>query len=80
KVLKRKRDSGDEERTVVAEINAAYQPEDLQGKRTVMVANRTPRKMRVGTSEGRGRAAGPGGEDIYLLEPHDGARPGMRVT
>jgi methionyl-tRNA synthetase len=44
-----------------------------------MVANLAPRKMRFGLSEGMVLAAGPGGEDIYLLEPHDGATPGMKV-
>ncbi len=70
---------GDEQRQVFAGIKAAYKPEDLVGKLTVMVANLAPRKMRFGVSEGMVLAAGPGGEDIYLLEPHAGARPGMVV-
>ncbi|MBT4521155.1 MAG: hypothetical protein HOC23_14225, partial [Halieaceae bacterium] len=41
--------------------------------------NLAPRKMRFGTSEGMVLAAGPGGEDLYLLEPHAGAKPGMQV-
>ena len=69
-----------EERNVFAGIKAAYNPEDLIGKMTVMVANLAPRKMKFGVSEGMVLAAGPGGEDIYLLEPHDGAKPGMKVT
>ena len=44
-----------------------------------MVANLAPRKMRFGVSEGMVLAAGPGGEELYLLEPHAGARPGMQV-
>lgn len=64
---------------VFAGIKAAYQPEALVGKLTVMVANLAPRKMRFGVSEGMVLAAGPGGEEIYLLEPHDGALPGMQV-
>ena len=43
-----------------------------------MVANLAPRKMRFGVSEGMVLAAGPGGEDIWLLEPDEGAQPGMR--
>ena len=70
---------GDSQRQVLAGIRAAYQPEDLVGKLTVVVANLAPRKMRFGVSEGMVLAAGPGGEDIYLLEPHAGARPGMQV-
>ena len=49
------------------------------GKLTVMVANLAPRKMRFGMSEGMVLAAGPGGKDIFLLEPHAGAMPGMQV-
>ena len=66
-------------RQVLAGIKSAYQPEDLVGKMTVVVANLAPRKMRFGVSEGMVLAAGPGGEDLYLLEPHAGAKPGMQV-
>jgi methionyl-tRNA synthetase len=44
-----------------------------------MAANLAPRKMRFGTSEGMVLAAGPGGKDIFLLAPDEGALPGMRV-
>ncbi|TXS92169.1 methionine--tRNA ligase [Parahaliea maris] len=70
---------GDGQRQVFAGIKAAYAPENLVGKLTVMVANLAPRKMRFGVSEGMVLAAGPGGKDIFLLEPHAGARPGMQV-
>jgi len=70
---------GNETRNVFAGIKSAYQPEDLEGKHTVMVANLAPRKMKFGVSEGMVLAAGPGGEDLWILEPHDGAKPGMRV-
>jgi methionyl-tRNA synthetase len=66
-------------REVFAGIRAAYRPEDLVGRLTVVVANLAPRKMRFGVSEGMVLAAGPGGSDLYLLEPHPGARPGMQV-
>ncbi|WP_276677583.1 methionine--tRNA ligase [Thalassolituus oleivorans] len=66
-------------RNVFSGIKSAYKPEDLEGKLTVMVANLAPRKMKFGMSEGMVLAAGPGGSDIWLLEPHDGAQPGMRV-
>jgi len=68
-----------ETRQVFAGIKSAYQPEDLVGKHTVMVANLAPRKMRFGMSEGMVLAAGPGGEDLWILNPDDGAKPGMRV-
>ncbi|WP_417503918.1 methionine--tRNA ligase [Marinomonas gallaica] len=79
KLLKLTLDLGGETRTVFSGIKSAYKPEDLEGKLTIMVANLAPRKMKFGLSEGMVLAAGPGGEEIYLLEPHDGAKPGQRV-
>jgi methionyl-tRNA synthetase len=64
---------------VFSGIKAAYQPEDLIGKLTVVVANLKPRKMKFGMSEGMVLAAGPGGSELYVLEPHSGAKPGQRV-
>ena len=69
----------DETRNVFSGIKSAYSPEQLEGKLTVMVANLAPRKMKFGMSEGMVLAAGPGGSELWLLEPHDGAQPGMRV-
>ncbi len=68
------------ERTVLSGIKSAYAPEALVGKLTVVVANLAPRKMKFGVSEGMILAAGPGGEDIWLLSPDSGAAPGLRVT
>lgn len=68
-----------ETRQVFAGIKSAYQPEDLEGKLTVMVANLAPRKMRFGMSEGMVLAAGPGGKDLWIMNPEDGAKPGMKV-
>jgi methionyl-tRNA synthetase len=67
-------------RTVFSGIKSAYSPEQLTGKLTVVVANLAPRKMKFGMSEGMVLAAGPGKDELWLLEPHDGAQPGMRVT
>ena len=73
-------DLGDEQRNVFAGIKEAYpDPEVLNGKHCVCVANLAPRKMKFGVSEGMILAAGPGGEDIFLLEPHAGAQAGMQV-
>ena len=80
KLLKLTLDIGSETRTVFAGIKSAYDPADLEGRFTVMVANLKPRKMRFGTSEGMVLAAGPGGDELYVLEPDQGARPGLRVT
>jgi methionyl-tRNA synthetase len=64
---------------VFAGIKSAYQPDDLKGKLTVMVANLAARKMKFGVSEGMVLAAGPGGKDLFILNPDQGAQPGMRV-
>ncbi|WP_016955672.1 methionine--tRNA ligase [Catenovulum agarivorans] len=79
KLLKIQVDIGTEQRQVFAGIKSAYQPEDLVGKLTVVVANLKPRKMRFGMSEGMILAAGPGGQDLWVLHPDQGAQPGMRV-
>lgn len=79
KLLKLTLDIGCEKRQVFAGIKSAYAPEELIGRYTVMVANLAPRKMRFGVSEGMVLAAGPGGEDLWILFPDEGALPGMRV-
>jgi methionyl-tRNA synthetase len=67
------------QRSIFAGIKSAYDPATLIGRKVVLVANLAPRKMRFGTSEGMLLAAGPGGEDIWLLSADDGATPGMRI-
>ncbi len=79
KLLQLTLDIGDQTKNVFAGIKSAYQPEDLEGKLTVMVANLKPRKMRFGLSEGMVLAAGPGGKDLWILSPDEGAKPGMKV-
>ena len=79
KLLRLTLDLGGETRNVFAGIKSAYEPEALEGRLTVMVANLKPRKMRFGVSEGMVLAAGPGGKELYILSPDDGAQPGMRV-
>ena len=70
-------------RNVFSGIASAYQPADLKGKLTVLVANLAPRKMKFGVSEGMVLAASHGDEKahpgIHVLEPTAGATPGMRV-
>jgi methionyl-tRNA synthetase len=70
---------GDERRNVFAGIKSAYTPEKLVGRLVIVVANLAPRQMQFGASEGMVVAAGPGGEEIYLLSPDSGAVPGQRV-
>jgi methionyl-tRNA synthetase len=79
KLLQLTLDLDGEHRRVFAGIKAAYKPADLIGRLTVVVANLAPREMRFGVSEGMVLAAGPGGEDIFLLQPDAGAAPGMIV-
>jgi methionyl-tRNA synthetase len=84
KLLRLTLDAGEgRTRNVFSGIKSAYAPEQLVGKLTVLVANLAPRKMKFGISEGMVLAAshadakaGPG---LYLLDPHPGAEPGMRV-
>lgn len=80
KLLQLTLDIGSGTRNVFAGISNAYQPEDLEGKLTVMVANLAPRKMRFGISEGMVLAAGSGETELYILSPDSGAKPGMRVS
>ena len=79
KLLKLTLDLGGEQRQVFSGIKAAYRAEDLVGRQTVMIANLAPRKMKFGLSEGMVLAAGPGGSEIYLLEPDQGAIAGQRI-
>jgi methionyl-tRNA synthetase len=68
---------------VFSGIASCYQPEQLVGKLTVLVANLAPRKMKFGLSEGMVLAASHADEKaqpgIYVLEPFPGAQPGMRI-
>lgn len=70
---------GGEYRQVFAGIKAAYDPEKLVGRLIVCVANLAPRKMKFGMSEGMVVASGPGGADVFVLSPDEGAVPGQRV-
>jgi methionyl-tRNA synthetase len=84
KLLRLTLDVGEEKtRNVFSGIKSAYTPEQLVGKLTVMVANLAPRKMKFGLSEGMVLAAsdtdGSKNPGLYLLDPHPGALPGMRV-
>ena len=84
KLLRLTLDCGEETpRTVFSGIRSAYSPEQLIGRHTVMIANLAPRKMKFGLSEGMVLAAGwddpARGTGIFLLDPDQGAQPGMKV-
>ena len=69
-------------RNVFSGIKSAYKPEDLKGKLTGVIANLAPRKMRFGVSEGMVLAASDAEDKslgLFILEPHAGAVPGMRI-
>ncbi|MEN1727689.1 MAG: methionine--tRNA ligase subunit beta, partial [Pseudomonadota bacterium] len=80
KLLRLELDLGGETRQVFAGIRGHYDPSELEGRLTVMVANLAPRKMRFGVSEGMVLAASKGGGKPYLLSPDSGAEPGMKVS
>jgi len=79
KLLQLNLDIGGEMRQVFSGIKSSYDPADLEGRLTVMVANLAPRKMRFGMSQGMVLAAADK-QGIYLLEPDSGAQPGQRIT
>jgi methionyl-tRNA synthetase len=79
KLIKLTLDIGTEKRQVFAGIKSAYDPEQLKGRLTVMVANLQPRKMRFGESQGMILAASGEGTEIFLLDVDAGAQPGMKV-
>jgi methionyl-tRNA synthetase len=67
-------------RQIFSGIRAAYgEPEKLVGRNVVFIANLAPRKMRFGLSEGMILSAGDGGDDLFLLDADQGARPGATV-
>jgi methionyl-tRNA synthetase len=79
KLLRLTLDLGGGTRTVFAGIKSVYDPSELEGRLTVMVANLAPRKMKFGVSEGMVLAASGDGPGLYLLSPDSGAQPGMKV-
>jgi methionyl-tRNA synthetase len=80
KLLKLTLDLGSETRTVFAGIKSAYDPAQLVGRLTVVVANLAPRKMKFGVSQGMVLAASGEEPGLYLLSPDSGAKPGMRIN
>jgi len=79
KLLRLQLDLDGLQKTVLAAIARAYQPEQLNGKLVIYFANLKPRKMKFGLSEGMILASGTGGKDIFLLTADSGAKPGQKV-
>jgi methionyl-tRNA synthetase len=79
KLLKLTVDLGEAQpRTICSGIAEAYQPEQVQGRKVVVVANLKPRMLRGIESRGMILTAGPGGKDLSLLDPGD-MPPGSEV-
>lgn len=70
---------GDDRRTIFAGIKSAYEPQKLEGRLVVVVANLAPRQMKFGLSEGMVVCAGDGGSDLFVLSPDAGAQVGQRI-
>ncbi len=69
-----------ETRTVFSGIRSAYKPDELKGKLVVLVANLASRKMKFGVSEGMILAASNENDEIFLLEPSEFSKPGMKIS
>ncbi|NLD70750.1 MAG: methionine--tRNA ligase [Limnobacter sp.] len=85
KLLRLTLDVGEERpRNVFSGIRSAYAPEQLVGRYAIVVANLAPRKMKFGVSEGMVLSAGwddpARGTGLFLLDVHEGAEPGMKIS
>ena len=78
KLLKLQVDIGTEQRQIVAGIAAKYAPEDLIGKRVVIVANMKPAKLMGVESQGMVLAAGDD-EVSALLTTIEDVPPGSKI-
>ncbi len=73
-------DLGSEKRQIIAGLAEWYKPEELVGKRVVVVANLKPKRIRGYISEGMILAAGcEPGQRPRLVTVEEGAEPGWRV-
>ena len=79
KLLQLRIDAGSEERTIVAGIAEAYEPEPLVGRLIVIVANLKPAKLMGIESNGMVLASSGEGGKPMLVTPGEGAAPGDRV-
>lgn len=79
KLVKLSIDVGTEQRTLVAGIAEAYEPEQLVGRTIVMVFNLKPAKLMGIESNGMVLAASPDGGKPILLGFDQEIPPGVRV-
>ena len=79
KLIKMKVDIGLEIRTIVGGIGKAYEPDQLIGRKVVVVANLAPRKLMGIESHGMLLCASDNASKPYLISPSDDAQPGFIV-
>lgn len=80
KLLKLTVSLGDESRTVVAGIAGAYAPEEVVGRRVVLLANLAPKPIYGIESQGMILAAKQGKKGLFLVSPDGEPRPGSQVS
>lgn len=80
KLLKLRIDLGFEQRTVVSGIAGSFQPEQLPGKRVLLLANLAPRKMRGIESQGMILMAEGVDGRLHFIEPETGTPNGAPVS
>ena len=78
KLIKLKVDVGDGERQLVAGVGQYHSPEDLGGRRIVMIVNLEPKTFLGNESQGMLLAADDEGRPV-LLEPHSPVPPGTKI-
>ncbi|MGE5351129.1 MAG: methionine--tRNA ligase subunit beta, partial [Acidobacteriota bacterium] len=79
KLVKLKVDLGFEKRQVVAGIAKSFKPEELIGKKIIMVANLKPAKLMGLESQGMILAVDNGQGGVSLLEVDENIKPGTRA-
>ena len=81
KLLKLKVSLGEEERQIIAGLGKSYEPEDLVGKKIVIVANLEPRSLMGLDSQGMVLAvANEEGQPIILKPESNNIIPGTLIT
>ena len=80
KLLKLGIDLGYEQRTIVSGIALHYKPEEIIGRRVVVVANLAPRKMKGIESNGMILMAEDGSGGLHFVHAGEKAEPGSAVS
>ncbi len=78
-LLKLRISLGEEERTLVAGLAPYYRPEEIRGKKIIVLANLKPATIRGVVSQGMLLAADDGKGGVSLLTVDRDIEPGSRV-